>query len=59
MERAEEGSEGGHGGGDNRELEGCLGDDVRDDAGECRVGILLRGEVEEANGNDGNETVSG
>ena len=57
VEGAEEGSEGGDGGGYKREVEDCFGEDAGDDAGEGWVGILWWGEVEEADRGDGNESV--
>lgn len=36
-------------------MEGSFSDDVWDDAGKCRVGIFVRREVKEANGDNGDE----
>lgn len=56
---AEEGSEGCDGGGYDREFEDRFGDDVGDDAGKSWVGVLLRREIEEADGDEGKESVAG
>ena len=56
MERSEKRSEGGDGGGHERILKGKLGDNGGNDAGDRRVVVLSRREVEEADCDDGDET---
>jgi hypothetical protein len=57
VEGAEERPEGGDGGGYERKFEGCFREDAGDDAGEGWIGVLCWGEVEEADRDNGNESI--